>query len=70
MKCKCHPDSPFFWKQNLRPSIFALDVAFRPKNAKTYDELTKEENIVAYKQFSIHTRANPKVKPQLNRHEL
>lgn len=22
MKCKCHPDSPFHWAKNKRPSIF------------------------------------------------
>lgn len=70
MKCNCHPDSPFHWKRDSRPSIFAQDVAFRPKNAKTYDNLTKEENLIAYKQFSIHSRAHPNVKPSLNKHEL
>ena len=24
-KCKCPPDSPFHWKRDPRPSIFALD---------------------------------------------
>jgi len=24
-KCKCPPDSPFHWRDNPRPSIFALD---------------------------------------------
>lgn len=24
-KCKCPPDSPFHWRDNLRPSIFATD---------------------------------------------
>ncbi len=24
-KCKCPPDSPFHWKDNPRPSIFARD---------------------------------------------
>ena len=70
MTCKCHPDSPFHWQHNPRPSIFAQDVAFRPKSAKTYDNLTKEENLIAYKQFSIHSRAHPNVKPSLNKHEL
>ncbi len=25
MKCKCHPDNPFHWRDNPRPSIFARD---------------------------------------------
>lgn len=69
-KCKCHPDSPFLWKENSRPSIFAKDVAYRQKNVKTYENLTKEENLIAYKQFSIHMRAHPNVKPQMNKHEV
>jgi hypothetical protein len=70
MKCNCHPDSPFHWAHGPRPSIFAGDVAFKAKAAQTYDNLTKEENLIAYKQFSIHSRAHPKTKPQLNKHEL
>lgn len=70
MKCNCHPNSPFHWAHEPRPSIFLADPAYRPKNAKTYDNLTKEENVIAYKQFSIHMRAHPKTKPQLNKHEL
>jgi hypothetical protein len=46
------------------------DAKFKPRPAQTYAHLTPEENVVAYKQFSIHARANPKTKPQLNRHEL
>jgi hypothetical protein len=53
-----------------RPSIFANDIAFRAKTVQTYDNLSREENVVAYKQFSIHSRAHPKTKPQLNKHEL
>ena len=70
MKCNCHPDSPFHWARVPRPSIFAGDVAFKAKAAQTYDNLTKEENLTAYRQFSIHSRAHPKTKPQLNKHEL
>jgi len=70
MKCKCHPDSPFLWDHAPRPSIFANDQYFRPKRAQTYDNLTKEENLIAYKQFSIHSRAHPKIKPSKNNHEL
>lgn len=29
MKCSCHPDSPFHWQQNPRPSMFQADVNFR-----------------------------------------
>ncbi len=25
MKCKCHPQSPFLWRNDKRPSIFAKD---------------------------------------------
>jgi len=70
MKCKCHPDSPFLWMNNPRPSIFVQDIYFRPKKTQVYENLTKEENVIAYKQFSIYSRANPSVKPTLNKHEL
>jgi hypothetical protein len=70
MKCKCHPDSPFLWVNNPRPSIFANDIYFRPKRSQVYENLTKEENVLAYKQFSIHMRAHPKIKPSKNKHEL
>jgi hypothetical protein len=62
--------SPFDWKKDPRPSIFAKDAAFRPRAAQTYAHLTPEENVVAYKAFSIHSRAVPSVKPTLNKHEL
>jgi hypothetical protein len=68
--CNCHPDSPFHWAHNPQPSMFVKDAAFRPKTPQTYAHLTPEENLVAYKQFSIHSRAHPKVKPTLNKHEL
>lgn len=68
--CNCHPDSPFHWAHNPRPSIFVKDIAFRPKTPQTYAHLSPEENLVAYKQFSIHSRAHPGVKPTLNKHEL
>lgn len=29
MKCKCHPDSPFHWKDNPQPSMFFNDQFFR-----------------------------------------
>ena len=31
MKCNCHPDSPFHWAHNPRPSIFMKDHTFRTK---------------------------------------
>jgi hypothetical protein len=68
--CNCHPDSPFHWAHNPRPSMFVKDIAFRPKTPQTYAHLTPEENMVAYKAFSIHSRAHPKTKPSLNKHEL
>lgn len=70
MKCKCHPNSPFHWKTNPRLSMFATDPAFRAKKQTEYDSLTKEENIIAYKQYSVHTRAKPLIKPSLNKHEV
>lgn len=70
MTCNCHPDSPFHWQHNPRPSRFVQDVYFRPKKAQTYENLTKEENVLVYKQFSVHSRAHPKIKPTQNKHEL
>lgn len=70
MKCKCHPNSPFHWRENPRPSVFAIDPFFRPKRMQTYDHLNKEENVLAYKEFSIYIRANPTIKPTKNKHEL
>jgi hypothetical protein len=32
-QCNCHPDSPFHWAHNLRPSVFAQDITFRSKGA-------------------------------------
>jgi len=68
--CNCHPDSPFHWAYNPKPSIFVQDSAFRPKTPQSYAHLTKEENALAYRQFSIHSRAHPNVKPTMNKHEL
>jgi hypothetical protein len=62
--------SPFEWKKDTRPSIFAKDAAFKPRPAQTYAHLTPAENLVAYKAFSIHSRARPKTKPSLNKHEM
>ncbi len=84
MKCKCHPDSPFLWAKNPRPSIFIRDVAFRargvvvtekgsyftPEEEERKSKETKEKELTAYKQFGIYLRANPNIKPQLNKHQL
>lgn len=70
MKCNCHPNSPFHWKKNPRPSIFVNDPAFKVKVKASDAALSKEENLIAYKQFSIHSRAHPMTKPSLNKHEL
>jgi hypothetical protein len=32
-KCKCHPDSPFVWRNVPRPSMFAKDPHFKGTNA-------------------------------------
>jgi hypothetical protein len=32
-QCNCHPDSPFHWAHNRRPSVFAQDITFRSKGA-------------------------------------
>jgi hypothetical protein len=60
-KCNCHPDVPFHWKQHPRPSVFLQDPAFRAKGVVASTD---------YKSFGIYSRANPSVKPSLNKHEL
>ena len=50
--------------------MFANDIAFKAKKQQVYENLTLEENLIAYKQFSIHSRAHPNIKPQLNKHEI
>jgi hypothetical protein len=59
--CKCHPDSPFHWAHNQRPSIFLQDPLFRAKGAVVTTD---------YKAFGIYSRALPHIKPYLNKHEL
>lgn len=59
--CKCHPDSPFHWAHNPRPSIFLQDVAFRAKGVVASTD---------YKAFGIYSRAMPHIKPFPNKHEL
>jgi hypothetical protein len=50
--------------------MFVKDIYFRSKAKQVYENLSKEENVLAYKQFSIHSRAHPKIKPTKNKHEL
>lgn len=69
MKCKCHPDVPFHWKQNPRPSIFLQDPMFRAKGFTLDENLSREESLIAYKQFGIYSRAQPLIKPSTNKHE-
>lgn len=84
MKCKCHPDSPFYWKHNPRPSVFIREVGFRVKGVILTDtgsyfaedpleerrtKRKKEQEITAYKEFGIYLRASPNVKPSTNKHE-
>lgn len=83
--CNCHPYSPFFWAKNPRPSIFVRDFFFRargwtvvgdeviyippePKDSKT--KVIKENELTAYKEFGIFSRAKPNVKPTKNKHEI
>lgn len=41
LKCKCHPDSPFHWRQNPRPSMFQSDINFRaPKSGQTHSQVS------------------------------
>jgi len=40
-KCKCHPDSPFLWKQNPRPSLFIKDSYFKGLNAASSQSQTQ-----------------------------
>lgn len=35
MKCKCHPNSPFLWKNNTSPTVFAKDPYFRSTNGSS-----------------------------------
>lgn len=41
MKCKCHPDSPFHWKDNQRPSMFIKDSYFKGLNAASSQSQTQ-----------------------------
>ena len=46
MQCKCHPDVPFHWRENPRPSIFMKDPLFRAKGVAVDDGLTLEQNLM------------------------
>ena len=35
MKCNCHPNSPFRWRENKTPSMFALDKSFAKSAASS-----------------------------------
>ncbi len=73
MKCKCHPDNPFHWRDNPRPSIFAKDngVMLSIRQSTVIDKerdkgrdvshlpglTTKEQRIINVRQFTVYTRA-------------
>lgn len=43
MKCKCHPDSPFHWRENPRHSIFYKDPVYRgTQDGKTLSQVSSE----------------------------
>ena len=46
MTCKCHPDSPFRWRENPRPSMFYRDAAFRAASTSGLSASQKSTEIV------------------------
>jgi len=38
LKCKCPPDSPFHWRDNPRPSIFAIDPHVKAAATLSYNQ--------------------------------
>jgi hypothetical protein len=42
MKCQCHPDTPFHWKHNPRPSIFQSDPYFRTSLSQRRSQIASE----------------------------
>ena len=46
------------------------DPMFRAKGVAVDADLTLEQNLIAYKQFGIFSRAKPLIKPSKNKHEL
>jgi hypothetical protein len=59
-----HPESPFLWKNNPRPSIFVLDPHFRSKQKAG---LLDNEEGLGYKQFGTFSRAK---KSKSNKHHV
>ena len=54
---KEHPDSPFLWKKNKTPTVFALDPHFRSRQKAG---LIDDKEGLQYKQFGTrHLNALP-----------
>jgi hypothetical protein len=62
MGMKEKPDSPFLWKNDSRPSMFALDPHFRSKQKAG---LLEDKGGLGYKQFGTFSRA---ATPSPNKH--
>jgi hypothetical protein len=58
-----HPQSPFLWKEDLRPSIFANDIKFRTKH---HAGMIEDAEGLGYKQFGTYSKAETR---QPNKHE-
>jgi len=58
-----HPDSPFLWEKNKKPSIFVNDLKFRNRHQAGTIE---NSDGLDYKEFGIHKR---KKKRTPNKHE-
>ncbi len=50
---KEHPDSPFLWKENPRPSIILQD-----KNIKASDAARRQASLAKNTFFTIYSRAH------------
>ena len=59
---KEHPQSPFLWKNDKSPTIFALDPHFKSKQKAG---LLENEEGLGYKQFGTFSRA---ATPTPNKH--
>jgi len=59
---KEHPESPFLWKNNKTPTVFALDPHFRSKQKAG---LLEDAEGLGYKQFGTFSRS---VMPSPNKH--
>jgi hypothetical protein len=55
---KEHPSSPFLWKKNKAPTVFALDPHFRSKQKAG---LLEDAEGLGYKQFGTYSRAKARV---------